>query len=317
MSIPFGPSLITRGQMHPLGQSGTLLTEGMPTAPGLPVRSPNATETTKSLASTGLINSLPGSDLSAITGLTRSMDSGNVVVPATAGFVDLGQGYSMSFDPDTQQGKILPAIGTLSSGFVTADAVLGNPAFSYTGSDVRIILEATNVPQQGNMPPRLAKTLLECTTISIAVYRAKAPVPAAGYIGVRGFARGRRTIAGTLVLTQFAVDVLMRFLHSPLLAQDASKDTHYNKVDQLPPFNMTLLFTNEIGYASYCRLLGIELMNSGTVYSQNDMYTEQTLSYMASDMTPLIPITASNLSTMPPQDQKSNPQKTVQDVWSI
>jgi hypothetical protein len=75
---------------------------------------------------------------------------------------------------------------------------------------------------------------------------------------------------------------------------DTSKDTEYTKTDQLPLVNLTLLFCDEYGYASYQRLLGVTFVMDGTVYSSSDMYTEKQLTYMASDLTPLMPLDLSN-----------------------
>ena len=75
------------------------------------------------------------------------------------------------------------------------------------------------------------------------------------------------------------------------MPHDFSKDTPYFKIDQLPPFNVTILFSDEYGHASYRRLLGLEFITDGTVYSIQDMLTEQTFSYMASEFTPLLPVT--------------------------
>ena len=62
------------------------------------------------------------------------------------------------------------------------------------------------------------------------------------------------------------------------------------KVDQLPPFNATILFADEYGNASYRCLLGLEFVTDGTVYSIQDLLSEQSISYMASDFTPLLPV---------------------------
>ena len=135
----------------------------------------------------------------------------------------------------------------------------------------------------------MPKQLLECTTLSVSVHRVKSPVRACGYINPKGFARGGRTIAGTLILTQFTCDVLYRFLQA-VLPNDLSKDTLYVKVDQLPPFNLTMLFADEYGNQSQRRILGMEFVTDGTVYSINDLLSEQTISFMAADFTPLLPL---------------------------
>jgi hypothetical protein len=98
-----------------------------------------------------------------------------------------------------------------------------------------------------------------------------------------------------MILTRFAADVFLRFLQNVLVAEDSSKDFYYRKADQVPPFNMTLLFTNESGMASYRRLLGVETVTDGVVYSTNDLYSEQSVSWVAADMTPLLPFAVSAL----------------------
>jgi hypothetical protein len=70
-----------------------------------------------------------------------------------------------------------------------------------------------------------------------------------------------------------------------------SQDTTYNKIDQMPPFNLTLIFNNEQGFASFRHLLGVVFYSNGTVYSVNDMFTERTMGYMALDYTELLPLT--------------------------
>ena len=78
-------------------------------------------------------------------------------------------------------------------------------------------------------------------------------------------------------MTKFTTDVLYAFLNSGAFTSDLSKDTTYMKVDQLPPFNLTLLFADEYGNTSSQRLLGVELVTSGDVYSIQDMLSEQTI----------------------------------------
>ena len=99
-----------------------------------------------------------------------------------------------------------------------------------------------------------------------------------GYINAKGWARGRRTVAGTLILTQLSTDVLATFLTSSAFTSDLSKDSHYVKVDQLPPFNISMMFADEYGHMSYQSILGIEFHTSGNIHSIQDMLSEQTRS---------------------------------------
>jgi hypothetical protein len=205
---------------------------------------------------------------------------------------------------------------------------------SYTGSNLKVMIEvandgtnttnptglstttnSNNVSQQGiSKPARQAKQLVELTTITVSVHRVKSPAVACGYINAKGWARGRRTIAGTLVMTKFTTDVLYSFLNSGAFTSDLSKDTTYMKVDQLPPFNLTLLFADEYGNSSSQRLLGVELVTSGDVYSIQDMLSEQTVSYVAADFTPLMPLNKSSLYGAATGSTVTAPQRTVGTV---
>lgn len=191
-----------------------------------------------------------------------------------------------------------------------------NTITTYTGSDLRIIVDLVNTPTiSGN--PQPVKQLIECTTFTISTHREKAAVRASGFINPRGFARGRRTIAGTLVLTQFSVDILYNFLmNQQTMGSDVSKDSQYVKVDQLPPFNMTLLFADEFGNSSYQQVLGVDMVTDGIVYSSNDMLAERTISYMASDFTPLLNVGASALFSQAQVQQVLASERTVQSVLS-
>lgn len=176
---------------------------------------------------------------------------------------------------------------------------------TYSGSDLTVLLEVAGSSQR-------AKVLLELVTISVSVHREKDPVRALGYTNPKAFSRGRRTIGGTLVLTQFNVDVLYRFLGMAI--KDVSKDTYSSKADQLPPFNLTLLFADEFGHASQRRLLGCDLLTDGTVYSSNDMFSEQTITYMAADFTPLLPLGASAAVNTTAAPGVAAPAKTPKDL---
>lgn len=199
-------------------------------------------------------------------------------------------------------------------GTLTVD--LQNNFSTYTGTDLKIIVDLVDTDTASTIRKN-QKQLIECTTFTVSIHREKSAVRAAGYINPKGFARGRRTIAGTMVLTQFTVDVLYRFLlANQLSAHDLSKDTLYVKVDQLPPFNMTMLFTDEYGNASYRRILGVDFVTDGVVYSTNDMLAEQTVSYMASDFTPLLNFEASALFRSNTAGQSVSPENTVQSVMN-
>jgi hypothetical protein len=183
---------------------------------------------------------------------------------------------------------------------------------SYTGSDLRIIVDVVDAMRPWPTGTRLSKQLIECTTLTVSVHREKDAVRACSFINPKGFARGKRTIAGTIILTQGVIDVLYRFLTATLW-NDTSKDSGYIKTDQLPPMDFTMVFANELGQSSYRRLLGVDFLTDGTIYSMNDAFTEQTISYVAADFTPLLPFTLACLSPLA-QRQSAMAQTTPGDI---
>jgi hypothetical protein len=207
------------------------------------------------------------------------------VSPNTA--IDMGQGKILTFDSSTLDARVSPALDPRSGDIgVYSD---GEAAFS--GASCRILIEIPQTPgaDNSNIKTYLGKQLIEASTITVSTHRAKSQVRAFGYINPKGVARGSRTIAGTLVLSRFTTEVLYRFLNSGLMS-DLSKDTFYNKIDQLPPFNFTLLFSNEQGYISTQSIYGVEFVTDGSETSVNDIMLEQTLTYLAMDMSPLVPL---------------------------
>jgi len=182
-----------------------------------------------------------------------------------------------------------------------AEIEAGNHVFA--GADMRVYLE---------LPGKKLRQLIELTTVTVSVHREKSPARACGYINAKGYARGRRTIAGTIILTQFQADFMLRFL-GQINTKDESKDTQILKVDQLPPFNLYLYFGDEYGSQSYRHILGVDLVTDGTVHSAQDMYSERTISYVASDFTPLLPVEAKS-TTAPSDPRLAAVEKTPKDM---
>jgi hypothetical protein len=58
--------------------------------------------------------------------------------------------------------------------------------------------------------------------------------------------------------------------------------------DQMPPFSVVLTASNEKGAAAMQMIHGITLTNYGTTYSVDDLYTETTYTFVATDVIPLV-----------------------------
>jgi hypothetical protein len=316
-------SMVTSGVESYSALASPIVSGGLPTDASPAPAVPNASETPSIYTDPTQPGMVLGSDGNYYPASSVSA-GGGITGPPISAFNPINSALKSSSVPannPAQQPNLNPGNGLYHEA-------------SYTGSNLKVMIEvandgtntinptglsattnSNNVAQQGtSKPARQAKQLVELTTITVSVHRVKSPAVACGYINAKGWARGRRTIAGTLVMTKFTTDVLYSFLNSGAFTSDLSKDTTYMKVDQLPPFNLTLLFADEYGNSSSQRLLGVELVTSGDVYSIQDMLSEQTVSYVAADFTPLMPLNKSSLYGAATGSTVTAPQRTVGTV---
>lgn len=137
--------------------------------------------------------------------------------------------------------------------------------------------------------------LFNLQSLTVSTFRNKAQVRGLGTINPRGFARGSRTSAGTLILTEFERDAWWELIGLPkeptpsadLNIGDAGRSV---LVDQIAPFDLVLIFNNELGAAAYRYIYGVDIITNGIVYSISDLYHENTISFVCRDVTPLTPV---------------------------
>jgi hypothetical protein len=140
-------------------------------------------------------------------------------------------------------------------------------------------------------------TLATAQTLSLQTHREKHPVRALGHSNVKGYTRGQRTIAGSIIFTMFnehALASLIRKMGSSINKFDPSPAGE-NQIssllaDQLPPIDITIVFANEYGSLSRGGLYGVEFMNSGVTLSIEDLLTEEVVNFVARDADPIISV---------------------------
>lgn len=130
------------------------------------------------------------------------------------------------------------------------------------------------------------KVLAEAQTISISTHRDKQAVRACGSVYPKGFTRGPRQIAGSLVFTVFNEHVLYEFLEAHSSDFDATAFTSA-LMDQLPPVDILLSFANEYGQVSRMTIYGVEFVNEGQTMSIEDILTENVVQFVARDYDPM------------------------------
>jgi len=159
--------------------------------------------------------------------------------------------------------------------------------------------------------------------ITWSVTREKAPIYTMGSPNPRSFSRGKRGIAGSLIFTTFDRPALY-----DLIAKNSANDNFkvYTRTwnllpnmnlfgdtrigaaissaqsddagvvpvlpyyaDQIPPFDVTITFANEYGQAAVKSIYGVELLNEGSGTSMDDIMIEETMTFVAREIGPMVP----------------------------
>ncbi len=172
---------------------------------------------------------------------------------------------------------------------------------SYGGVDINIVL--------GN------RIIGNAQGISLSITREKAPIFVMGSKDPVSFSRGKRGIAGSLVMTVFSDDALSEFRNAnednrkyfasdrDLLYRTEStsmagaslefeglqggtlRDANY--ADQIRPFNVVVIGHNEYnGTPSAMRLWGVEILNEGTGSSTGDVSLDSQMTFIARSVSP-------------------------------
>jgi len=199
--------------------------------------------------------------------------------------------------------------------------------YSFSGSDARVFVYFKDYPH-------LIQPLDSVHTISISVHEAKGAARAVGYRGIKGIARGVRTIAGSLILTVIN-DHPLRVLQEQYLDIVRSRggrhipvgwslDRNYVGVGTmansynlssrmpviLPPFNLGLQYVSEgrnsliegqmtaTAHGAGALIVGMEFIDDGLVTSTNDIVSEMTFSWIARDYKPLASFDLKNVANI-------------------
>ena len=145
---------------------------------------------------------------------------------------------------------------------------------SFSGCDmVATIL----IPSLGNTPYAIG----ELQTISYSIHMDRQPVRAIGDINVKDYVMGPRTIAGSLVFAVFNKHFANRILKD---VSNSLASGYSFLIDEIPPFNIVISAANEYGIRSKMVIYGVRLVNEGQVMSINDIYTENTYQFVATDV---------------------------------
>lgn len=146
---------------------------------------------------------------------------------------------------------------------------------SFSGCDMVCSIEIT--PTTGKKITTVLGTL---QTLSYSIHQEKNPVRVLGNLNAKDWVFGARTIAGSLVFAVLNQHWLVDLYDQ--LYNDAEMKGSYFIADEIPPFNITVSFSNEYGFDSKMVLYGVRIIDEGQSMSINDLYIENTYQFVAS-----------------------------------
>lgn len=168
------------------------------------------------------------------------------------------------------------------------------------------------------------KRIGEVQGISFTVMREKAPLYTMGNPDCRGYSRGKRGIAGSVVFVMFDRSALLEALsaagratfvtnldqlsqekrrfsghraggqpsnnlgsdpHSSIATGVAMSSTAWYP-DQIPPFSIVLNAINEYGHRASMAIHGVEILNQGSGISIDDITIDESMTFVATELIP-------------------------------
>ena len=122
------------------------------------------------------------------------------------------------------------------------------------------------------------------TTVSYSLYRTKQPVINLGRTNINGVTRGARIFAGTMIFTLINQYWLNELLYEENGNANWLAQYQELKADELPLFDLMIVSANEYGSYVSMFLYGVDVTDEGQVVSVEDLFTENTLSFIARDI---------------------------------
>ena len=133
-------------------------------------------------------------------------------------------------------------------------------------------------------------------TLTYSVHMDKFPVRSIGNANAKDYVFGPRTIAGSLMFAVFNKHFAYEMLETA--SSTSNLGNYHFLMDEMPPFNITVTFANEYGETARLAIYGVRIINEGQTMSVNDIYTENTYQFVATDLEYLNDGTGSSSRTL-------------------
>lgn len=146
---------------------------------------------------------------------------------------------------------------------------------SFSGSDMACSIDIT-LPNG----TKIVKVIGSLQTLTYSIHNDRRPVRSIGNMNAKDYVFGQRTIAGTLIFAVFN----KHWAHEIMDEYKAAGANVHFLMDELPPFQITISAANEYGYSARLALYGVRIVNEGQVMAVNDVYTENSYQFVATDL---------------------------------
>jgi len=173
---------------------------------------------------------------------------------------------------------------------------------SFSGAGAVATIIVPTIGSDGNPTgPGEVITLGDIQTLSYSMHRENSPVRTLGHVNPRGFIKGGRTIAGSFIFTVFNEYAFYRITqYRELLAR--RNGFFAPLADMLPPFDIVVTFFNEYGNMSKMKIFGVTIVDEGQTVSIDDLIIEQTYTYMARGIQPMVKMVSPHERVNPPDE---------------
>lgn len=195
----------------------------------------------------------------------------------------------------------------------SANPLLSN--ISYSGADIVATMIIPVIGRDGKIQSDGDVIELgSLQTVSYSIHRENTPIRTIGHSNVRGFVRGGRTIAGSLIFTVFNEYAFYQIKQYKNYLADQN-GFFAPLADMLPPFDLVFTFFNEYGVSSKMKIFGITIIDEGQTMSIDDLITEQTYSYMARGIQPMVHVVGDKEKTSATQEFQRIVDQTNKNIF--
>lgn len=176
------------------------------------------------------------------------------------------------------------------------DSGANNYQYSFSGADCKVYAHRGTIEND---------SLLESVmTVSLSIYEAKAPVRRLGHAAPVGFTGNIRSIAGSIICLMRGdshplAPVMLGYRPEAKHVDDENISSPYKQITGgesyqwrfqaglIKPFNLLLLYKNEVGGDVGLQINNIEIISESVVTSVNDIYTEMVFQFVATNVNPI------------------------------